>query len=131
MVTVHERRAPLDDRSRGARLFRGDLIVFRSVDAVLALVSKADGTIREAFAPHDPLVAQGALTSAAFAEKSESLIGAFARSSAIRGLYRAALEGAVEDGIVTETERKILDRLREELGISPDDAAAFENEFGQ
>jgi hypothetical protein len=46
-------------------------------------------------------------------------------------VYRAAMEGAVEDGIVTETERRILDRLREELGISPDDAAAIENEFRQ
>ena len=46
-------------------------------------------------------------------------------------VYRATLEGAVEDGIVTEMERRILDRLREELGISPDDAAAIENEYRQ
>jgi hypothetical protein len=46
-------------------------------------------------------------------------------------VYRATLEGAVEDGIVTDMERRILDRLREELGISPDDAAAIENEYRQ
>ena len=51
-----------------------------------------------------------------------------ARKNAV---YRAALEGAVEDRIVTEMERRILDRLREELGISPDDAAAIENEYRQ
>jgi hypothetical protein len=44
-------------------------------------------------------------------------------------VYRAAIEGAVEDGIVTDKERRILDRLREELGISPDDAAQIENEL--
>lgn len=46
-------------------------------------------------------------------------------------VYRAALELAIEDGIVTDTERRVLDRLREELGMSPDDAAALENEFTQ
>jgi len=51
-----------------------------------------------------------------------------ARKNAV---YRATLEGAVEDGIVTEMERRILDRLREELGISPDDAAAIEIEYRQ
>ena len=51
-----------------------------------------------------------------------------ARKNAV---YRATLEGAVEDGIVTDMERRILDRLREELGISPDDAAAIENEYRQ
>ncbi len=44
-------------------------------------------------------------------------------------VYRAALEGAVEDGVVSITERRVLDRLREELGISADDAAAMEDEL--
>ena len=44
-------------------------------------------------------------------------------------VYRAALEGAIEDGVATITERRVLERLREELGISPDDAAAVENEL--
>jgi len=68
------------------------LIVFRSVDAVLALVSKAVSMIREVFAPDDPLVAQGALTSVAYADKSEALIRTFERDPGIRNLYRAALE---------------------------------------
>lgn len=112
MVTVHERLAPLDDCSRGARLFRGDLIVFRSVDAVSALVSKAVGMIREVFAPHDPLVAQGALTSVAYADKSEALIRTFERDPGIRNLYRAALEAVGVDASLT-----YWDRLR--LRIQP------------
>lgn len=114
MLTVHERRAPLDDRSRGAQLFRGDLIVFRSVDAVEALVSKADNMIREVFAPHDPLVAQAALTSVAYVEKSEALIGAFERDLMIRDLYRAALKAVGVDVALT-----FWDRLR--LRIQPSD----------
>ena len=46
-------------------------------------------------------------------------------------VYRAALEGAVEDGLVTDKERTILDRLRDELGISAGEAVALENEFKQ
>ena len=91
MITVHERLAPLDEPSRSALIFRGDVIVFRSVDAVSALISKADGTIREIFAPHDPLIAEHVLTPGAYAEKSEALIGTFAKDPAIRDLYRAAL----------------------------------------
>lgn len=44
-------------------------------------------------------------------------------------VYRAALEGVLEDGTTTERERAVLRRLREELGISPEDAAALEHEL--
>jgi len=46
-------------------------------------------------------------------------------------VYRAALEGAVEDGLVTDGERRILDNLREKLGISSGEAVALENELKQ
>lgn len=41
-------------------------------------------------------------------------------------VYRAALEGAVVDGVMTERERRILRRVREQLGISEDIAARLE-----
>ncbi|MBI4394016.1 MAG: hypothetical protein HY556_09515 [Euryarchaeota archaeon] len=43
-------------------------------------------------------------------------------------VYRAALEGAVADGVVTEREREILSRLRDKLGITDRDAAAMESD---
>lgn len=43
-------------------------------------------------------------------------------------VYRAALEGALQDGVVTEREREILDRLRTELEISEEDAARVQRE---
>ncbi len=43
-------------------------------------------------------------------------------------VYRAALEGAHEDEVVSERERGILARLREELGLSDEAAKALERE---
>lgn len=44
-------------------------------------------------------------------------------------VYRAALEGAIEDGVVTPKERAILDRLRDQLEISAGAAAVMEKEL--
>ena len=44
-------------------------------------------------------------------------------------VYRAAFEGAVEDGVVTEKERRILTRLRDKLELAEDDAIAVEQSF--
>ena len=41
-------------------------------------------------------------------------------------VYRATLEGVVKDGNVSDKERKVLDHLRENLGISESDAQALE-----
>ncbi len=46
-------------------------------------------------------------------------------------VYRAALEGALQDGIVTDKERGILDQIRDDLGISPGAAFALEKELKQ
>jgi hypothetical protein len=46
-------------------------------------------------------------------------------------VYRAALEGAVEDGVITDKERSILDHLRDSLGISPEEGVALEKELSQ
>ncbi len=46
-------------------------------------------------------------------------------------VYCAALEGAFEDGLITDKERSILDHLRDSLGISQLEAVALEKEFSQ
>jgi hypothetical protein len=46
-------------------------------------------------------------------------------------VYRAALEEVLQDGIVTDKERRILGRLLDDLGISPRNALALENELKQ
>jgi len=46
-------------------------------------------------------------------------------------VYRAALEGAFEDGHITDKERSILDHLRDSLGISQVEAVALEKELSQ
>jgi uncharacterized membrane protein YebE (DUF533 family) len=45
-------------------------------------------------------------------------------------VYRAALEGACEDGEITSKERSILRTLREQLGIDEREAAELEHLFG-
>lgn len=44
-------------------------------------------------------------------------------------VYRAALEGALQDGVITEREEEILARLRQELGISEDEEAELRREL--
>ena len=44
-------------------------------------------------------------------------------------VYRATLEGTLEDGAITERERAVLNRLREQLGISSDEAEVVEREM--
>lgn len=44
-------------------------------------------------------------------------------------VYRAALEGALQDGVVTEREEEILTRLRKELGISEEEEAGIRREL--
>jgi hypothetical protein len=46
-------------------------------------------------------------------------------------VYRAALEGAFKDGLITDKERSILDHLRDNLGISQVEAVALEKELSQ
>ena len=112
MATVFETTGPIGDRRRGARIFDGELIVYRSLAAVAALIARADAMIRAAFAPHDPLTAHAALEPATYADIAEGLIAAFEKDATVRALYRAMLEAAGVDGA-----RVYWDRLR--LRIQP------------
>ncbi len=51
------------------------------------------------------------------------------RESRKHEVYRAALEGAMTDGAITEKERHILSRLREQLGFSAEVADRIEREM--
>jgi hypothetical protein len=57
-------------------------------------------------------------------EKSEAYLGM--RKIEV---YRAALEGAAQDGIITRREQAILSALRQKLNISTDEADIAEREF--
>lgn len=46
-------------------------------------------------------------------------------------VYRATLEGVAENGVISNKERKVLDHLRENLGISESDALAMEKALNQ
>lgn len=46
-----------------------------------------------------------------------------------REVYQAALEGAIEDGVITERERTVLARLADSLGITAYEALALERDL--
>lgn len=49
-------------------------------------------------------------------------------AQARRGIYRAGCRVAVVDHVVTRTERRLLNQLREQLGISEESAKEIESE---
>src|SRR5690349_7437468 len=50
--------SPLDDAGRRGALYRGDLFVLPASPAAVAIAALAQEMLVEAFAPHDPPVAQ-------------------------------------------------------------------------
>lgn len=120
------------DRSTLAGIFIvAFLVVQETIEALLAI----DGTIPGlaaavllgvAFRPLDRFTSRLAdLVMPSVAATPEYLTD---RKLAV---YRAALEGAFEDGAVSLRERSILDRLREELGITAQAAAALETSLAR
>lgn len=89
--------SPLLDGPRGARIFRGEVIVQGGLAELIDLIAHADAMIRAAFAPHDPLRAHEALEPAAYGEVAEALIADFQRDDHVRTLFRAMLEAAGVD----------------------------------
>ena len=111
MVVVKATTA-MGGEPRGQRIFDGELIVFRALDAMRLLVARADTMIRAAFTPHDPLTAHTKLAPAAYADIAEGPIAAFAKDAGVADSYQAALVAAgVDPG------RVYWDRLR--LRIQP------------
>lgn len=104
--------ASIDDRARGERIFRGEVIVQGGIGALDELIAHADTMIRAAFAPHDPLRAHEAIEPAAYAQIAEALIAAFQRNDDTRALFRSMLKAAGVD-----TARVYWDKLR--LRVQP------------
>src|SRR5262245_56346323 len=68
---------PFNDDERRRSLYQGQLLVFSPRKASLALIGLARGLIEEAFAPHDPLLAQRHYTVERYAEILGKLKPAF------------------------------------------------------
>jgi hypothetical protein len=60
--------SPMSDEARRRSLYKGQIFVYSPRQAPLALSALARGLIEEAFAPHDPLTAQRALSVERYAE---------------------------------------------------------------
>jgi hypothetical protein len=81
----------LPDEARRERLFAGDLFHFAASPSVEALCVFADSQIAAAFAGHDPLVAQFAMTVEAFVAIAGQLKRTFTNHEETRRLVQAVL----------------------------------------
>ena len=97
--------APPLDR---ARLYRGEILVFRRLPAMVALVTHAREMACEAFAPHAPPVAQETFDRAEFLARAASLRRAFMQDSGVRTTFRSLLESLGLDPASTCADRLIL-----------------------
>lgn len=95
-----------------------------AVDGTLAGIAVA-GAVSLAFRPLQRFA--GRVANAAFPHVSRSPEYVASRTEEV---YRAALEGGYEDGRITVRERGMLDRLRERLGLTPEQAERLEAEVG-
>ena len=95
---------PLD---RG-RVYRGELVVFRGLPAMLGLVARARAMAEAAFAPHPPPLAQDALGPADFLGRASSLRRSFIRDGEARAAFRAVIESIGLDPGTTYADRLIL-----------------------
>ena len=102
MVTAVE--VPLE---RG-RLYRGEILVFRRLPALAALVALARALACEAFAPHAPPEAQEWLDRVEFLARAAALRRSFMRNTEVRAAFRAVIESLGLDPAATYADRLIL-----------------------
>ena len=102
MVTAAE--VPLD---RG-RLYRGEILVFRRLPAMAALVARARALACEAFAPHAPPEAQESFDRAEFLARAAALRRAFMQDAEVRATFRSLIESLGLDPASTYADRLIL-----------------------
>ena len=95
---------PLD---RG-RLYRGELLVFRGLPAMLGLVARARALAEAAFAPHMPPLAQDAYGPEDFLSRAAALRRSFMRDPEPRAAFRAVVEALGLDPASTYADRLIL-----------------------
>ena len=97
-------QAPLDRE----RIYRGGLLVFRQVPAMVVLAAQARAMACEAFAPHAPTEAQASLDAAEFRTRAAALRRSFMRDARVRASFRAVIESLALDPAATYADRLIL-----------------------
>ena len=103
-IGLVDNEPPLD---RG-RLYRGELLVFRGLPAMLRLVERAHAMAEAAFAPHSPPLAQNALDPEDFLARAVALRRSFMRDGEARAAFRAVIESLGLDPASTFADRLIL-----------------------
>ena len=97
-------QAPLDRE----RIYRGGILVFRQMPAMVALAAQARAMACEAFAPHAPPEAQASLDAAEFRVRAAALRRSFMRDARVRASFRAVIESLALDPAATYADRLIL-----------------------
>ena len=97
-------RTPLDRE----RIYRGGILVFRQMPAMVALAAQARAMACEAFAPHAPTEAQASLDAAEFRTRAAALRRSFMRDARVRTSFRAVIGSLALDPAATCADRLIL-----------------------
>lgn len=84
----------MDDEQRRERIFAGDFIVFRQLDAMMALCRWTQALVREAFVGADPLRAHAEMDTADYLAVVGGVQRRYTRSAEGRQLFREALAEA-------------------------------------
>jgi hypothetical protein len=90
------------------RLFRGEILAFRRMPAMAALVERARAMSCQAFAPHAPTEAQASLDRTEFLARAGDLRRSFMRDGEVRAAYRAVIAALGLDPARTYADRLIL-----------------------
>ena len=101
---VNAAELPLDRK----RLYRGEILVFRRLPAMAALVAQARAMACEAFAPHASPVAQEWFDRAEFLARAAALRRSFMRATEVRATFRSLIESLGLDPAATCADRLIL-----------------------
>ena len=89
-------------------MYRGELVVFRGLPAMLRLVGRARAMAEAAFAPHPPPLAQDALGPEDFLARAAALRRSFLHDGEARAAFRAVIESIGFDPDTTCADRLIL-----------------------
>ena len=103
--------APFVDGARPLdreRVYRGELLVFRALPAMLDLVARARAMAEAAFAPHPPPLAQDAFGPEDFLARAAALRRSFLHDGEARAAFRAVIESIGLDPDTTYADRLIL-----------------------
>ena len=99
-----DRDPPLDRE----QVYRGELVVFRALPAMLGLVARARTMAEAAFAPHPPPLAQDTLGPEDFLARAAALRRSFIHDGEARAAFRAVLESIGLEPDTTYADRLIL-----------------------